>query len=384
MYIIYRTTTMAQRIILAFDKFKGSLSSEQVARAFKQGWQSVVPDSDIVTVPIADGGDGLLQSLATALGASTRSVVAHDPLGRSISTHYATSGDMAIIEMAQVSGVALLKAEERNPMLTSSYGLGEVMLDALDRGARHMILGIGGSATNDCGMGMLEALGYRFYDAEGEVLEASGDAMCRVARIDVANVDARLFECEIVVASDVDNVLYGERGAAWVYAPQKGATPAMVEALDEGMRRFAKVVGGEWHNVAGAGAAGGVGYALMALLGATLKPGIELVLGTVGFDALLDDAQLVVTGEGRIDRQTLMGKGPSGVLRCARSKGVPVIALGGRVEWCEELESSGFERIYEATPEGMALDEAMQQTTAQQNICHAAMRIAREWLLLHS
>ena len=384
MYIIYRTTTMAQRIILAFDKFKGSLSSEQVAEAFKQGWQSVVPDSDIVTVPIADGGDGLLQSLATALGASTRSVVAHDPLGRSISTHYATSGDMAIIEMAQVSGLALLEAQERNPMLTSSYGLGEVMLDALDRGARHMILGIGGSATNDCGMGMLEALGYRFYDAEGEVLEASGDAMCRVARIDVANVDARLSECEIVVASDVDNVLYGERGAAWVYAPQKGATPAMVEALDEGMRRFAKVVGGEWHNVAGAGAAGGLGYALMALLGATLKPGIELVLGTVGFDALLNDAQLVVTGEGRIDRQTLMGKGPAGVLRRARSKGVPVIALGGRVEWCEELASSGFERIYEATPEGMALEEAMQQKTAQQNICHTAMRIAREWLLLHS
>lgn len=384
MYIIYRTTTMAQRIILAFDKFKGSLSSEQVARAFKQGWQSVVPDSDIVTVPIADGGDGLLQSLATALGASPRSVVAHDPLGRSISTHYATSGDMAIIEMAQVSGVALLEAEERNPMLTSSYGLGEVMLDALDRGARHMILGIGGSATNDCGMGMLEALGYRFYDAEGEVLEASGDAMCHVVRIDAKHADARLSKCDIVVASDVDNVLYGERGAAWVYAKQKGATPAMVEALDEGMRRFAKVVGGDYHNRPGAGAAGGVGYALMALLGATLKPGIELVLGTVGFDALLDDAQLVVTGEGRIDRQTLMGKGPSGVLRRARSKGVPVIALGGRVEWCEELESSGFERIYEATPEGMPLDEAMQQKTAQQNICYAAMRIAREWLLLHS
>lgn len=375
---------MAQRIILAFDKFKGSLSSEQVARAFKQGWQSVVPDSDIVTVPIADGGDGLLQSLATALGASPRSVVAHDPLGRSISTHYATCGDMAIIEMAQVSGVALLEAEERNPMLTSSYGIGEVMLDALDRGARHMILGIGGSATNDCGMGMLEALGYRFYDAEGEVLEASGDAMCRVVRIDVANVDARLFECEIVVASDVDNVLYGERGAAWVYAKQKGATPVMIDTLDRGMHSFAEVVGGDYHNRPGAGAAGGVGYALMALLGATLKPGIELVLGTVGFDALLDDAQLVVTGEGRIDRQTLMGKGPSGVLRRARSKGVPVIAVGGRVEWCEELESSGFERIYEATPEGMALDEAMQQKTAQQNICHAAMRIAREWLLLHS
>ena len=375
---------MAQRIILAFDKFKGSLSSEQVARAFARGWQSVVPDSDIVTVPIADGGDGLLQSLATALGASTRSVVAHDPLGRSINTHYATSGDMAIIEMAQVSGVALLEAEERNPMLTSSYGLGEVMLDALDRGARHMILGIGGSATNDCGMGMLEALGYRFYDAEGEVLEASGDAMCRVARIDVANVDARLFECEIVVASDVDNVLYGERGAAWVYAKQKGATPVMIDALDRGMRSFAEVVGGDYHNRPGAGAAGGVGYALMALLGATIKPGIELVLDTVGFDALLDDAQLVVTGEGRIDRQTLMGKGPSGVLRRARSKGVPVVAVGGRVEWCEELESSGFERIYEATPEGMALEEAMQQKTAQQNICHAAMRIAREWLLLHS
>ena len=376
--------TMAQRIILAFDKFKGSLSSEQVAEAFARGWRCVVPDGDISIVPIADGGDGLLGALSSHLGAKSHDVVAHDPLGSTITTHYATSGDTAIIEMAQVSGLALLKAEERNPLLTSSYGLGEVMRDALSRGAKSMILGIGGSATNDCGMGMLEALGYRFYDAEGEVLEASGDAMCRVARIDVANVDARLSECDIVVASDVDNVLYGKRGAAWVYAPQKGATPAMVEALDEGMRCFAKVVGGEWHNVAGAGAAGGVGYALMALLGATLKPGIELVLDAVGFDAMLDDAELVVTGEGRIDRQTLMGKGPAGVLRRARSKGVPVVALGGRVEWCEELASSGFERIYEATPEGMALEEAMQQTTAQQNICHAAMRIAREWLLLHS
>lgn len=380
----FRIMTMAQRIILAFDKFKGSLSSEQVARAFAQGWQSVVPDSDISIVPIADGGDGLLLSLATTLGASMQSIVAHDPLHRSISTHYAISGDRAIIEMAQVSGLALLNAEERNPMFTSSYGLGEVMLDALDRGAQRMILGIGGSATNDCGMGMLAALGYKFYDAEGEVLTPSGEAMCRVARVDAANVDARLAKCEIVVASDVDNVLSGKRGAAWVYATQKGATPAMIDALDEGMHRFAEVVGGDYHNLPGAGAAGGVGYALMALLGATLKPGIELVLDTLNFDALLDGAWLVVTGEGRIDSQTLMGKGPSGVLRRARQRSIPVVALGGRVEWCEELENSGFERIYEATPECMPLDVAMQQKTAQQNICHAAMRIAREWLSLHS
>ena len=375
---------MAQHIILAFDKFKGSLTSEQVARAFAQGWCAVVPHADIAVVPIADGGDGLLQSLATTLGATMHSVVAHDPLGRAITTHYALSGSRAIIEMAQISGLAMLKSEERNPMLTSSYGLGEVMRDALDRGARSIILGIGGSATNDCGMGMLEALGYRFYDAQGEVLTSSGDAMCRVARIDVTNADARLSECEIVVASDVDNPLYGERGAAWVYAPQKGATPTMVEVLDKGMRSFAEVVGGNYHTMAGAGAAGGVGYALIAMLGATLKPGIELVLDTVGFDALLADAQLVITGEGRVDRQTLMGKGPSGVLRRAMMRGVPVMALGGRVEWCDELRSSGFRRIYEATPEGMALDDAMQQKTAQQNICHAAMCIAREWLSLHS
>ena len=343
-----------------------------------------MPHADIAVVPIADGGDGMLHALSTALGATSQSLVAHDPLGRAITTHYALSGSRAIIEMAQISGLAMLKSEERNPMLTSSYGLGEVIRDALDRGARSIILGIGGSATNDCGMGMFEALGYRFYDAQDKVLTSSGDAMCRVARIDATNADTRLSECEIVVASDVDNPLYGEHGAAWVYAPQKGATPTMVEVLDKGMRSFAKVVGGDYHTVAGAGAAGGVGYALMALLGATLKPGIELVLDSVGFDALLDDAQLVITGEGRIDRQTLMGKGPSGVLRRAMMRGVPVIALGGRVEWSEELRSSGFRRIYEATPEGMALDEAMQQTTAQQNICHAAMRIAREWLSLHS
>lgn len=375
---------MAQRIILAFDKFKGSLTSEQVAQAFARGWRMVVPDSDIATVPIADGGDGMLHALSTTLGATSQSLVAHDPLGRTITTHYALSDSRAIIEMAQISGLALLNGEEHNPMLTSSYGLGEVMRDALDRGARSIILGIGGSATNDCGMGMLEALGYRFYDAQGKVLTSSGDAMCRVARIDATNADTRLSECEIVVASDVDNPLYGERGAAWVYAPQKGATKAMVEALDEGMRCFSATVDGDYHNLPGAGAAGGVGYALMALLGATLKPGIELVLDTLNFDMLLDGAQLVVTGEGRIDSQTLMGKGPSGVLRRASIKGVPVVALGGRVEWCEELKMSGFERIYEATPQGMALDVAMQQKTAQQNICHAAMRIAREWLSLHS
>lgn len=373
-----------QRIILAFDKFKGSLTSEEVAHAFASGWHSVVPDCDILTVPIADGGDGLLLALSSALGAKYQDVVAYDPLHRPITTRYAMAGQTAIVEMAQVSGLALLSAEERNPMRTSTYGLGEVMRDAIRRGARHIILGIGGSATNDCGMGMLSALGYRFYDAQGEELSASGEAMCRVARIDATGVDTLLAECEIVVASDVDNPLYGEHGAAWVYAPQKGASPSMIEALDEGMRRFAEVVGGDYHMIAGAGAAGGLGYALMAFLGARLMPGIELVLDAVGFDALLDGCSLVVTGEGRLDTQTLMGKAPAGVLAHAEQKGIPVVALGGRVEWSEELAKSGFMRIYEATPEGMPLDEAMQKTTAQQNICHAAMRIAREWLLLHS
>lgn len=373
-----------QRIILAFDKFKGSLTSNEVAEAFAQGWRRIVPDSDIVVVPIADGGDGMLQSLVSVLGATMQSVVAHDPLGRMTACSYAMHETTAIIEMAQISGLALLRVGERNPMLASTYGLGEVMRDALDRGARRMILGIGGSATNDCGMGMLSALGYRFYNMEGEELTSSGEAMCRVAKIDASHADARLEECEIVVASDVDNLLYGERGAAWVYAKQKGATPAMVEALDAGMRRFSAVVGGEYHNVEGAGAAGGVGYALIALLGAELKPGIELVLDTLGFDMLLDDAQLVITGEGRIDVQTLMGKAPAGVLAHAKRKNIPVIALGGGVEWCDELLAGGFTHIYEATPEGMPLKEAMQQTTAQQNICRAASRIAREWLSLHS
>ncbi|MBQ6612730.1 MAG: glycerate kinase [Alistipes sp.] len=373
-----------QRIILAFDKFKGSLTSNEVAEAFAQGWRRIVPDSDIVVVPIADGGDGMLQSLVSVLGATMQSVVARDPLGRMTACSYAMHETTAIIEMAQISGLALLRVGERNPMLASTYGLGEVMRDALDRGARRMILGIGGSATNDCGMGMLSALGYRFYNMEGEELTPSGEAMCRVAKIDASHADARLAECEIVVASDVDNLLYGERGAAWVYAKQKGAAPAMVEALDAGMRRFSAVVGGEYHNVEGAGAAGGVGYALIALLGAELKPGIELVLDTLGFDMLLDDAQLVITGEGRIDVQTLMGKAPAGVLAHSKRKNIPVIALGGGVEWCDELLAGGFTRIYEATPEGMPLKEAMQQTTAQQNICRAASRIAREWLLLHS
>lgn len=378
------------RILLAFDKFKGSLSSNDVALAFAEGWLSVATDTHIDTIAVADGGDGLLQALSTPLGATPHTIVAHDPLYRSITTRYAIVEESAtaIIEMAQISGLALLAPTERNPMLTSSYGLGEVIIDALNKGCRRIILGIGGSATNDGGMGMLSALGYRFFDTSGRELVASAEAMSAVAAIDSSGADSRLSTTDIIVASDVDNPLCGERGASLIYAPQKGANENMALQLDKSLMHYADVVerhvGASYRDMAGAGAAGGLGFALVALLGAHLKPGVDIVLDALSFDTMLNGCDLVVTGEGRIDKQTLMGKAPAGVLQRAMRRGVSVIALGGYVEWCDELRSSGFKAIYSSMPEGMDITDAMQPITARQNIYRAAAAIARQWLSLRS
>ncbi len=377
--------TNMKRIALAFDSFKGSLCSTEVAAAFALGLRDVVPDCEVRHISLADGGEGTVEALAEALNAEYIAVRVCDPLGRIVGARYAISGDMAIVEMASASGLTLLAENERNPLITTTYGTGELVSDALARGCKRVVLGLGGSATNDGGVGMLRALGFRFVDAEGVELMGRGGELERIAIIDDSEVPAVVRAAEFIIATDVDNPLVGERGAAAVYAPQKGADAAAVERLERGLRHFGDVVlqhtGVDIVALAGAGAAGGMGGGCHALLGARLMRGVELVLEAQHFDTVAADCDMVITGEGRVDSQTLMGKAPQGVLRRAQRLGVPVIAVGGCVVWCDELHDSGFEAIYAAMDDAMPLDVAMRHDVATANLRRVAQTIAREYLL---
>ena len=381
---------MSLRILLAFDKFKGSLTSTEVAEAFALGLRDVVPDAVVDAVAVSDGGDGVLSTLVEAVGGEICRSVVHDPLNRPVEALWGTieRGGVAIIEMAEAAGLRLLEGDERNPLKTSTRGVGELMLKALDAGCRRMILGLGGSATNDGGMGMLQALGVEFFDSQGVRIEASGEAMCRVARVDISGLDRRVRGVEITIASDVDNPLFGERGAAHVYAPQKGASADEVELLDRGLRSYheavMEAVGVDYAHCEGAGAAGGVGYGLMALLGATMRSGVELVFEYVGFKERAKRSDVIITGEGRLDAQTLMGKAPQGVLEVGKRLGISVIAVGGGVVDAEVLLKGGFAAVYATKPEDMPLEEAMKRDTAQQNLRRAAHRVAGELLSIVS
>jgi glycerate kinase len=374
-----------RQIVIATDSFKGSLTSREVAEAFAEGWREMLPHSNIRKVSVADGGEGTVEALVETLGGDYVEVSVHDPLHRIIEARFGiVNGTTAVIEMAAASGLPLLTDEERNPMKTSTYGTGEMIADALERGCRNILLGIGGSATNDCGVGMLRALGYRFLDERGNELTGGGEILEQIATIDDSNRAAALDECHFVVACDVTNPLYGKQGAAYVFAPQKGADATMVEQLDRGLRNFAEVV--QRHNGAsigeteGAGAAGGLGGGIMALLDGRLVRGVELVLSEMAFDRIIADCDLVITGEGKLDYQTIMGKTPSGVLAAAKRQDIPVIAIGGAVEWCDELRGSGFAAIECVTPEGMDKKEAMTSAIAKENVRNAARRIAQRYL----
>ena len=374
-----------RQIVIATDSFKVSLSSSEVAEAFAEGWHEIRPDCNIRTVQGADGGEGTMEALVETLRGDYVEVEVHDPLHRIIEARYGiVNGTTAVIEMAAASGLPLLTDEERNPMKTSTYGTGEMIVDALERGCRNILLGIGGSATNDCGVGMFRALGYRFLDAKGNELAGGGEILARIATIDDSNRAQALDECRFVVACDVTNPLYGKQGAAYIFAPQKGADAMMVEALERGLRNFAEVVkrhnGADIGETEGAGAAGGLGGGIMALLDGRLERGVELVLREMAFDSIIADCDLVITGEGSLDYQTVMGKTPSGVLAAAQRQGIPVIAIGGAVEWCDDLRSSGFVAIECVTPEGMAKKEAMTSVTAKENVRNAARRIAQRYL----
>lgn len=366
-----------KKVIIAIDSFKGCLSSAEAGKAAAEGIRSRYPECEIQCLPIADGGEGMLEALATTTGAGGRRIhtTAHDPLFKPHDTYYTISADgkTAYIEMANISGLPLVPPEARNPMTTTSYGTGELIHDALERGCRNFIIGIGGSATNDAGMGMLQALGFRLSDKAGKDLGiGNGSTLIKVASIDTRFVHPSLHASRFTVACDVQNPFHGPQGAAHVFAPQKGANPQMVEELETGMRNFAEVIlrttGKDISNRPGAGAAGGMGGSLLVFLNAELKPGIQLMLDTLDFSNRIKGADLIITGEGKADRQSLMGKVPSGILLEAQKQNIPVILLAGSIENADELAQAGFQGIFTINAPSVPLSQAMQPEFAYANI----------------
>ncbi|MBP3203640.1 MAG: glycerate kinase [Bacteroidales bacterium] len=361
---------MPGKILIACDSFKGCLSSREVADAVSRGLSSA--DAALVPLALADGGEGTATVLTRALGGVEVTAVVSDPLGRPIKASYGLCGDMAIIDTAAASGLTLLSSNELNPLLTSTYGTGELIADALRRGSRRVMVGLGGSATNDGGMGMLRALGAHFYAADGAELPGRGCDLERVERMDLSGLQS----AEFTVLCDVTTPF---TEAARVFGPQKGASLKVVEQLSAGLEHFASSclaqTGHLMDTLPGSGAAGGLGGAFDAFLGAKLQSGIEAVLEAIGFDALLEGATLVITGEGRADAQTAQGKVAAGVLRHAQACGVPVVLLAGQICPCPELSALGFAQMIQITPPGMPLGEAMQKNVAGENIVRALQEI---------
>ena len=372
-----------RKIVVASDSFKGSLSSIDVANSAEKGIKEVLPQCEVVKVNVADGGEGTVDAIVDALGGTIVTVEVSDPLGRKIGAQYGIAGEVAILEMASASGLPLLKVEERNPLLTSTRGTGEMIMDAIARGCRKFLVGIGGSATNDAATGMLQAMGYRFLDAQGnEIAECCGGRLEDIATIDDSQVSAAVKESQFTVACDVDTPFCGPEGAAPVFAPQKGADEAMVRRLDEGMASFARVIEEKYNinivPVAGAGAAGGMGGGFRAVLNAVLKKGIDMVLDAIGFDATIKGADLVITGEGKVDFQTAKGKTAAGVLARAKAAGIPVVAIGGCVERCDSLDAMGFAGVYPILEEKVPLEVAMQHDFASANVTRTVARIVSQ------
>jgi glycerate kinase len=357
------------KIIIAPDSYKESLTAMEVADAIEAGFKKIFTDAEYIKLPMADGGEGTVQSLVDATGGSIVSCDVTGPLGQTVEGFFGLMGDgsAAIIEMAAASGLHLVEPEKRNPLVTTTFGTGELVKAALDRGVKHIIVGIGGSATNDGGIGMAQALGAKLLDADGNALGFGGGELSKLASIDLAELDPRLADIKLEVACDVDNPLCGPKGASHVFGPQKGATPEMVETLDSNLARYAEVIkstnGRDVVNTAGAGAAGGLGAALLGLFDAELRPGIQIVMDAVNLSEVVKDADLVITGEGRIDSQTIHGKTPIGVARTAKQYDIPVIAIAGSTaKDCEVVHEHGIDAAYSvvlgATDLPTALKEA--------------------------
>lgn len=353
------------KIIIAPDSFKESLSALEAADAIERGFKTVFPGADYRKLPMADGGEGTVQSLIDATNGWIKERVVTGPLGESVKAFFGMMGDgkTAVIEMAAASGLHLVPVDKRNPLVTTTRGTGELIGAALDAGAERLIIGIGGSATNDGGAGLIQALGGRLLDESGREIGPGGGALSQLASIDVRGLDSRLQSVKLEVACDVDNPLTGPRGASAVFGPQKGATADMVDALDQNLVHFAdvaeKALGTACRETEGAGAAGGLGWSLLAFLHADLKRGVDIVLEAVDFENEVQDADLVITGEGRIDSQTIYGKTPIGVAKAAKSYDVPVIGIAGSISRdSDAVYQHGIDALFSIVPGAMPLEDA--------------------------
>ncbi|MED3916378.1 glycerate kinase [Priestia megaterium] len=369
------------KIVIAPDSFKESLTALRVCEAVEKGIRIHFPNAEISKVPMADGGEGTVQSLVDATGGQIIQAKVTGPLGKEVEAFYGILGDgkTAVIEMAAASGLHHVPVNKRNPLITTTRGTGELILKALDQKVKHIIIGIGGSATNDGGAGMAKALGAKLLDANGIEMKEGGGSLDQLASIDLTNLDSRLAEVKVEVACDVDNPLTGETGASAIFGPQKGATPHMVKQLDRNLAHYAAVIEKELdihiQNVPGAGAAGGLGGGLLAFLSAELKPGVDIVIEATQLESYIKDADLVITGEGRIDGQTIYGKTPIGVAKTAKKHSVPVIAIAGSIGvGSEAVYEHGISALFSIVPGAVNLSEALEK--ADENIERTAKNVA--------
>lgn len=370
------------KIVVAIDSFKGSMTSMQAGYAAKEGILRVIPDADVVVRPLADGGEGTTDALIEGLGGIMRTITVTGPLGKLVSANYGILPEkkMAIIEMAAAAGITL--ELEKKPLIATTYGVGEMIVDAINEGCENFIIGIGGSATNDGGVGMLQALGYVFLDENNNPVEGGASCLEKIISVDDKNVLSSLKHCKIKVACDVNNPLYGSNGATYVYGPQKGITDELLETVENGMKNYAKIsanyLGENYADKAGTGAAGGLGFALLAYLNATLTAGIELILNAIELEKDMKTADYVITGEGRLDFQTAMGKVPVGVAKLAKKYGRRVIAFSGSVTPdARECNRQGIDAFFPIMRSVVTLDEAMDTENAKNNMSDTVEQVFR-------
>ncbi|ELY3416649.1 glycerate kinase [Cronobacter sakazakii] len=378
--------TTLKKIVIAPDSFKESLSAMDVAKAIEAGFREIYPQAHYVCVPMADGGEGTVEAMVAATGGQIITTPVTAPLGNKVDGFFGLLGDgeTAVVEMAAASGLHLVPTAQRDPRITTSYGTGELILAALERGVKAIIIGIGGSATNDGGAGMMQALGARFLDGEGRELAPGGAALARLERLDLSALDPRLAQVSVTAACDVDNPLCGEKGASAVFGPQKGATPAIVTELDAALRRFGEqleaATGKAIISAPGAGAAGGMGAALLGMLNAELRPGIEIVIESLGLAQAVRDADLVITGEGRLDSQSIHGKTPVGVARVAKQFQRPVVAIAGSLTPDYQIvHEHGIDAAFSVIDRIVTLQEALDD--AERNLRVTARNVAALWHL---
>jgi len=372
------------KIVLAPDSFKGNLTSLQVAAALEKGIRRVLPDAKCIKVPMADGGEGTVQSLVDATGGKFIRKKVTGPAGKPVTAHYGllADGKTAVIEMAEASGLPYVNGREKNPMKTTTFGTGELILDAINKGANEIIIGIGGSATTDGGAGMAQALGVKFLDKKGIEIKASGAGgmLGKIDKIDISSIDPRIRKTKLIVASDVENLLCGKKGAAYVFGPQKGATPLMVKKLDANLKHFGNLIKRDLKinvmTLRGGGAAGGLGAGLVAFTGAKLKSGIDIVVNATGLSKHIKGADLVITGEGRVDFQTAFGKTPAGVAKAAKKHKVPTVAIGGGItDDARSVFEHGIDGLASACARDMTLEEAI--ANSREHLANAAERVVR-------